>query len=62
MRADVKRHLDVLSRRQRRNQVEGLEDDTNLRIPDAGQIAFAHPRHIYTVQHQSAARRGIDTC
>jgi len=48
-----------LRRRQRRDQIELLEDESDRPQPELGQLSVAHPREIPTFELDLAARRSI---
>ncbi len=53
------RQFDVVERGRAREQVEALEHETNLPVPDRRELVFGHPRHILAVQEVLAAGRPI---
>ena len=57
--ADVERHLDVLLRGERRDQVEGLKDHADLLVAHGGQLALAHLGDVDAVDQHLAAGRVI---
>src|SRR5207302_9874689 len=50
------RHLDVVHRGHARNQVVGLEDETDLSIADPGQLIVAQGGHVVAVENVTAGR------
>jgi hypothetical protein len=44
------RQFDVVQRRRTRKQVEGLEDETDFFVADAGQLVVVHLADLFAVQ------------
>src|SRR5439155_15611677 len=55
------RELDVLFRRQRRDQVEALEDEPDVAAPHLRQVALAELRQLAAVERQRSTRRLIQS-
>ena len=53
--------LDVVQRGSPRQQVERLEDEPDLLIPDAREVVVVHPADVLAVQQVLAPRRRIET-
>ena len=53
--------FDVVQRGRPRQQVERLEDEPDLLVPDAREIVVVHPADVLAVQQVLAARRRIET-
>ena len=58
--AQLERHLDVLPRRERRDQVEGLEHEADLLGAHAGALVLRERREVLAVQHHAASRRPVE--
>ena len=54
------RQLDVFKHREIADQVEALEDETDLAIADAGALRVIELRHRLTVEREAAFGRGIE--
>ena len=54
------RQLDVVERGRARQQVEGLEDEPDLLVPDAGQVVVVHRRDFLAVEQVAALRRRVE--
>ncbi len=54
------RQLDVLERRQDRDEVVELEDESDVVGPPAGDLAFGHPADFLVVDDHRAGRRPIE--
>src|SRR5580692_2788248 len=53
------RHLDVLLRAQRRDQVEGLEDEADRGGPDPGDLALPHRAQVLAVEFHGSRGRPV---
>ena len=53
--------LDILQCRSAREQVKGLEDESNVLIAEAGQLVAVKPGDIHPVQQIAAFRRAVET-
>src|SRR5262245_60507822 len=58
---DLHGHENVLERRERRNQVKGLEHETDLVAAEPRELVLAQHRDVDAVDHDVAARRGVET-
>ena len=54
------RQLDVVERRRARQQVEALEHEADLPVPDQRQLVLRHPRDVLAVEEVLAAGRPIE--
>ena len=54
------RQLDVVQRRRARQQVEGLEDEPDLLVPDPGQLVVVHLADLLAVQQVAALARRVE--
>ncbi len=52
--------LDVAQRRGPREQVEGLKDEPDLLVADAGQLDVIEARHLTAVEHVRARGRRVE--
>ena len=55
------RQLDVLRRRQHRQQEEALKDEPDARQPDLASLPVGERCHVVAVEEQRAAARRVDT-
>ena len=58
--AQLQRQQDVLQRRQRRNELEELEDDAHIASAPAGQRVLAAPAQLLAGEDDLPARRAIN--
>ena len=56
---ELHRQQDVFQRRQRRDQVEELEDEADLLVANFGELVFAHARDVDAVDLDFAMRRAV---
>ena len=54
------RQLDVVERGRARQQVERLEDEPDLLVPDPRQLVVVHLAHLLVVQQVAALRRRVE--
>jgi hypothetical protein len=54
------RQLDVVERRRPRQQVEALEDEADLLVPDHRELVLRHAGNVHAVEEVLAARRTIE--
>ena len=59
---DLQWQEDVLFGRQRRYQIEGLEDEADLFAAQIGQLLLIHGRDFETFHDDPAGSRGVETC
>ena len=56
----LERAADVLARGQGRHQMEGLEDEADLRGPERARLVLAERGEIVAVEHDAAAGRPVE--
>jgi hypothetical protein len=52
--------FDVVERRRARQQVEALEDEPDLLVPDGGELVLRHLRDVLPVEEVLARRRPVE--
>jgi hypothetical protein len=55
------RHFDVLEHGELRDQVEGLEDESDRPVADPRQAIVIQPRDVLAVEHVASARGAVET-
>ena len=58
--AQLERHLDVLARRERRDQVERLEHEADPRGAQPRALVLAQAREVVAVEQHAPARRAVE--